>query len=31
LGARLRALRLRGFRRQTWLETLVFRVWFMIG
>jgi hypothetical protein len=29
--ARLRALRLRGFRRQTLLETLVFRVWFMIG
>lgn len=30
-GARLRALRLPGFVRQTWLETLVFRVWFMIG
>jgi len=28
---RLRALRLPGFVRQTWLETLVFRVWFMIG
>jgi len=29
--ARLRALRLPGFVRQTWLETLVFRVWFLIG
>ena len=28
---RVRALRLPGFRRQTWLETLVFWVWFMIG
>lgn len=31
IGARLRALRLPGLVRQTWLETLVFRVWFMIG
>lgn len=31
LRARLHALRLPGFVRQTWLETLVFRVWFMIG
>lgn len=31
IGARLHALRLPGFVRQTWLETLVFRVWFMIG
>jgi hypothetical protein len=30
-GDRLRALRLPGFRRQTWLETLLFRIWFMIG
>lgn len=29
--ARLRALRLTDFRRQTWLETMVFRVWFVIG
>lgn len=30
-GARLRALRLPGFVRQTWAETLVFRVWFLFG
>jgi hypothetical protein len=30
-GARFRALCLPGFIRQTWLETLVFWVWFMIG
>jgi Glycosyl transferase family 2 len=29
--ARLRALRLPGFVRQTWLETLVFRLWFLLG
>ena len=28
--ARLRALRSHGFRRQTLLETLVFRVWFLL-
>ncbi len=28
---RVRALRLAGFRRQTWLETLLFRIWFIIG
>jgi hypothetical protein len=28
---KLRALSLRGFRRQTWLEDLVFRVWFLLG
>ncbi len=31
IRARIRALCLPGFVRQTWLETLVFRVWFMIG
>jgi hypothetical protein len=31
LRARLRALRLAGFVRQTWLETLVFRLWFLLG
>jgi hypothetical protein len=30
-AARLRALRLPGFVRQTWLETLLFRVWFLLG
>jgi glycosyltransferase involved in cell wall biosynthesis len=29
--ARLRALFLPGFTRQTWLETVVFRVWFLLG
>jgi hypothetical protein len=29
--AKLRALTLPGFRRQTWLEDLVFRVWFLLG
>jgi hypothetical protein len=29
--ARLRALFLPGLARQTWLETLVFRVWFLVG
>ncbi|HEY1933314.1 MAG TPA: glycosyltransferase [Acetobacteraceae bacterium] len=29
--ARVAALRLRGLRRQTWLETALFRVWFLIG
>ena len=28
---RLRALRLPGFKRQTWMETVVFRVWFLLG
>jgi hypothetical protein len=28
---RLWALRLPGFRRQTWLETSLFRLWFLIG
>jgi Glycosyl transferase family 2 len=31
IGARLRALRLPGFVRQTWLETLLFRLWFLLG
>jgi hypothetical protein len=29
--ARLKALRIPGFTRQTWLETLLFRVWFLLG
>jgi hypothetical protein len=29
--AKLRALSLPGFRRQTWLEDLVFRIWFLLG
>ena len=29
--ARLRALRIPGFVRQTRLETLVFRLWFLLG
>jgi glycosyltransferase involved in cell wall biosynthesis len=29
--ARVAALRLRGLRRQTWLETALFRIWFLIG
>ena len=28
---RLAALRVRGLRRQTWLETALFRIWFLIG
>ncbi len=28
---KLRALSLPGFRRQTWLEDLVFRIWFLLG
>jgi len=28
---KLRALTLPGFRRQTWLEDLVFRIWFLLG
>jgi hypothetical protein len=28
---RLKALMLPGFTRQTWLETMVFRVWFLLG
>jgi len=28
---RMRALRMPGLRRQTWPETLVFRLWFMLG
>ena len=31
LLSKLRALTLPGFRRQTWLEDLVFRIWFLIG
>ena len=31
LLARARALRLPGLVRQTWLETIVFRLWFLIG
>ncbi|MGI3777102.1 MAG: glycosyltransferase family 2 protein [Janthinobacterium lividum] len=30
-GRRLVALRLKGLRRQTWQETLLFRAWFLIG
>jgi hypothetical protein len=30
-AARLRALFLPGLARQTWLETAVFRVWFLLG
>lgn len=30
-GARLAALRTPGLRRQTWQETLLFRLWFMVG
>lgn len=30
-GARLAALRTQGLRRQTWQETLLFRLWFMVG
>jgi hypothetical protein len=29
--ARLKVLWLPGFRRQTWAETLLFRVWFLLG
>ena len=29
--ARVRALRLPGFSRQTWAETLLFRLWFLLG
>jgi Glycosyl transferase family 2 len=29
--ARLKVLWLQGFRRQTWAETLLFRVWFLLG
>lgn len=31
LANKLRVLKLPGFRRQTWLEDLVFRVWFLLG
>jgi hypothetical protein len=31
LRERLGALRLPGLRRQTWQETLLFRLWFLIG
>ncbi len=31
LPRRLAALRLRGLRRQTWQETLLFRIWFVLG
>lgn len=31
LRARVAALRLDGLRRQTWLETALFRLWFLIG
>ena len=30
VGRRLNVLRMSGFRRQTWLETLLFRVWFLL-
>jgi glycosyltransferase involved in cell wall biosynthesis len=30
VGRRLNVLRMPGFRRQTWLETLLFRVWFLL-
>ncbi len=30
-GRRLLALRLKGLRRQTWQETLLFRAWFLVG
>lgn len=30
VGRRLRVLRLPDFRRQTWLETLLFRIWFLL-
>ena len=30
-GSRLAALRTPGLRRQTWQETLLFRLWFMVG
>jgi len=28
---RVRALRMPGLRRQTWPETLLFRLWFLVG
>ena len=31
IWARLRVLRLPGFVRQTWAETLLFRLWFLLG
>jgi hypothetical protein len=31
LLARARVLFIPGFVRQTWLETLVFRLWFLLG
>jgi len=31
LRDKLRAFGLRGFRRQTWLEDFVFRIWFLLG
>jgi glycosyltransferase involved in cell wall biosynthesis len=31
IAARLRALRIPGFVRQTWFETLLFRLWFLVG
>ncbi len=30
VGRRLNVLRMPGFRRQTWLETLLFRLWFLL-
>ena len=30
LNTSLAVLRMRGLRRQTWLETMVFRLWFML-
>ena len=30
-AARFKALGLPGFVRQTWLETLLFRLWFLLG
>jgi hypothetical protein len=31
VGARVAALRMRGFARQTFAETLIFRLWFLLG
>ena len=30
VGRRMQVLGMPGFRRQTWLETLLFRVWFLL-
>jgi hypothetical protein len=31
IGQRLRVLGMPDFRRQTWLETLLFRIWFLLN